>query len=163
MVTTSPVTASRRCPEHHPAPRNSFEGVVHRTHTERRHSSITLTVEQSGECSYRGLAPWIADSRTIRGSAIRSVPAPTRPDPSGVPADPNRRVGGSPAGADPRRSRPADSAGRDESPLAADLAIWPRPRFWVRDDYISAFRAWTNAVESALAVPWSAWTDDARR
>ena len=32
-----------------------------------------------------------------------------------------------------------------------------------RADYISAFRAWTNAVESELAVPWSAWTDDARR
>ncbi len=32
-----------------------------------------------------------------------------------------------------------------------------------RADYISAFRAWTNAVESALVVPWSAWTDDAKR
>ena len=32
-----------------------------------------------------------------------------------------------------------------------------------RADYISAFRACASTVESALAVPWSAWTDDARR
>src|SRR5262249_39683272 len=67
------------------------------------------------------------------------------------PSGPPR--GGCDGGWSPSRQPPGDlRSGRRAASAEAGRA-----------DYISAFRAWTNAVESALAVPWSAWTDDASR
>jgi hypothetical protein len=88
------------------------------------------------------------------------------PPPRGERALGASATGGVPTSVDTKRSRQLRPiCPVNANSFSARAALDRRPRAWLvyTAPYISAFRAWTNAVESELEVPWSAWSDDASR